>query len=271
LRSYHNDKEKFSYVYSSGIVYLTLDINGRLRESNRLAYHKQAKWFMQSGHGLGGKRAGIDLGNSSDRESIFYINGITDGKMRTDTVKNILKEKWYNVRALILNSCYNLNLNLTTGKYPTKEEIWDEDLSKEYIDYVDGRWNNGLKWVDILKERPGDFVILGWGQCIVDGKWYGRGDRIEEAGQSPSDIVNGISVTENIMDKFLKKMTTDNTLYIAEKWVEAVAEIIRDHYLTNKNKNVMNAVAIARVGNMIHVWALDKDVKPSNSVWSFTY
>ena len=72
---------------------------------------------MQSGHGLGGKRAGIDLGNSSDRESIFYINGITDG----------------------------------------------------------------------------------------------------------------ISVTENIMDKFLKKMTTDNTLYIAEKWVEAVAEIIRDH------------------------------------------
>ena len=61
---------------------------------------------MQSGHGLGGKRAGIDLGNSSDRESIFYINGITDGKMRTDTVKNILKEKWYNVRALILNSCY---------------------------------------------------------------------------------------------------------------------------------------------------------------------
>jgi len=170
-----------------------------------------------------------------------------------------------------LNSCYNLNLNLTTGKYPERNEIWDENPGTKSIENIDGRWNNGLKWVDILKDKPGDFVILGWGQCIVDGKWYGRGDKIEEAGQSPSDIVYGIPVTEKIMDKFLKKMTTDNTLFIAEKWVEAVAEIISDYYLTDKNKNVMNAVSIARVGNTIYVWALENKDKPDNFVWSHNY
>ena len=162
-----------------------------------------------------------------------------------------------------------MNLNLTTGNYPTREEIWDEDISKKSIDYVDGRWNNGLKWVDILKDRPGDFVILGWGQCIVDGKWYGRGGPFDEAGQSPSDIVAGIPVTELIMESFVKNIKIDNTLHIAEMWIEYIAEVITRENLDMINKNVMNAVSIARVGSTIYVWALDMGKKPSKFIWSY--
>jgi hypothetical protein len=124
---YKFDKEKYSYILSSGIVYLTLDINGRLRENNRLAYQKQAKWFMQSEHGLYGRRAGIYLGDNTDfNDYELYINSVisitSSGISKTDTVKNFLKDRWNNVRAIILNSCYNLNLNLTTGKYPERNK-----------------------------------------------------------------------------------------------------------------------------------------------------
>jgi hypothetical protein len=251
-----DENGSMSYFHSAGVVYPTLHLNDEpIRTSldgSRLPYRctwpLQGAWFMQSGHGISKRLAGLQTAN----EGYMYL---FDPAGATRVVHEVLKRDWIYVNVLILNSCYNLNLDLTSGEYPSHGDIWREDRTRNSMAYKDGRWNNGLKWFEILKKRG---VVLGWGQCNVDGTRYGG----QSTGQSPMDRQAGIAWTKAVVERLVSETVPIAPLTaadLAREWVEAVLWVYNNEDITpDRSTNMLNAVGIARRsdGDM-EVWAIE--------------
>jgi hypothetical protein len=261
----------YRYVYENGGVFLTINVNDESYTKNPLFYPKQATWMMQSGHGLHSMEAGF----ANNALSLSAIDSTESNR----PVYQVLKEKWKNVRIVILNSCYNLNLKLKKGSFPDSASIWYQDLSDEYNQKKDGRSNNGLRWFEMLGFQG---AILGWGHCMVADSadtsnitYYGAG-RMKKPGMSPLDRINHFEWTAAMMELFLEKVkklpSTCNGAQVAYTWVKSAENIINKRNKKEGN-NRFNAVAIGNDGNKIEAWALLKnsDLKATTvPVWQLT-
>ncbi|MDG5817102.1 hypothetical protein QA601_18535 [Chitinispirillales bacterium ANBcel5] len=253
-------KTSMENVYSAGVVNLTF-ANSDFDEfpDRRMQYPHQASWYMLSGHGLSTGDAGFLFTRNRNAHGREYRIELLGFDAKYDMFhRDIINDSWQNLDVIIFNSCYNLNIKIDDDTYPTDEQLWYE-ISKL----------NGLQWFDLINRNG---VVLGWGECIINGKMYGSDGRAR--GMSPADkqwTANGeyVEWTQEMIKRFRESIDSQADItnsMIAKAWVDATNQMINDDDFEmpeNKGPARFNAIGIAEENGVVKVWAMDRATEPA--------